>query len=352
MQRRKFVQTAALASLATPTILSAKTRKKTRLKMATSWPATMPILQTTAKYFADSVKAMTNGALDIKIYPAGTLVPPLGVFDAVSAGQIDLYHSATYYWSGKNPAFSIFAGTPFGLTDNEMAAWMRFGKGLDLWRDVAGKYNLYPLLGGNTGMQMGGWFRKPINSLKDLKGLKMRIPGMGADILSKLGVSTVMMAGGEIYLALERNVIDASEWVSPALDLNVGFYKVAKYYYTGWHEPASTAEFVFNAKKFASLPKEFQAILEVASQDANARMTAEAQAKNAVAMKKLLKEGVEVRTFPKDVVSAAKKAMTQVIKEHSAKSKDFARVWKNYSEFLEVQKDWTKIGLLRYLEIR
>ncbi len=350
MKRRDFLKGAALGSVALPSALAAKSGMT--LKMATSWPARMPILQTTADYFADRVAQMTNGELKIKIYPANTLVPALGVFDAVSAGQIDLYHSGTYYWTGKNSAFSIFAGTPFGMVDNEIAAWMRFGGGLDLWRDVAAQYNLYPLLGGNTGMQMGGWFRKPVNSLKDLKGLKMRIPGLGAEILTKLGVNTVMMAGGEIYLALERNVIDASEWVSPALDLSVGFHKVAKYYYTSWHEPASTAEFVFNKKLWDSLPKDFKAVLEVASFDANARMSAEAQAKNAVALKELIKLGVEIKTFPKDVVEAAKVAMADVVKEHSAKNKDFVRVWKSYSSFLEEQKDWTKTGFLRYLEIR
>lgn len=352
MKRRGFLKAAAAATVASPAILTAKTSKKIRLKMATSWPPNMPILQTTAEYFVKQVKEMTNGELDIKIYPAGSLVPALGVFDAVSNGQIDLFHSATYYWSGKNTAFSIFAGTPFGLSDNEMLAWMRFGDGLKLWREVGAKYNLYPLLGGNTGMQMGGWFRKPIDSLKDLKGLKMRIPGLGAEILAKLGVTTTMMAGGEIYLALEKNVIDASEWVSPALDLSVGFHKVAKYYYTSWHEPASTAEFVFNKKVWDGLPKHLQAAVESASFDANSRMTAEAQAKNAPAMIKLLELGVDVRTFPKDVVDAAKLAMKDVVAEHAKKNKDFAKVWKNYSDFLEIQRSWTELGLKRYLDIR
>lgn len=352
MKRREFIQKAALATAAIPAVASASSGKKIRLKMATSWPASMPILQSTADYFAKRVGEMSGGAMEIKIYHAGSLVPPLGVFDAVSAGQIDLYHSATYYWSGKNSAFSVFAGTPFGMVDNEMLAWMRFGGGLELWRELGAKYNVYPLLGGNTGIQMGGWFKKPVEKLADLKGLKMRIPGLGAQILSKLGVNTVMMAGGEIYLALERNVIDASEWVAPALDLSVGFHKVAKYYYTAWHEPASTAEFVFNTKSWAGLPPEYQAIIEVASQDANVRMTAESQARNAPAMRDLLKQGVEVKTFPADVMAACKKALGEVVVEESAKNPDFKKAWESYSSFLEEQKDWTKLGLGRYLETR
>lgn len=352
MKRRDFIKSAAIAGVALPLAAEASSGKKIRLKMATSWPANMPILQSTADYFAKRVKEMSGGNLDIKIYHANSLVPALGVFDAVSAGQIDLYHSATYYWSGKNSAFSIFAGTPFGMVDNELLAWMRFGGGLELWRELGAKYNVYPLLGGNTGIQMGGWFKKPVEKLEDLQGLKMRIPGLGAQILAKLGVNTVMMPGGEIYLALERNVLDASEWVAPSLDVSVGFYKVAKYYYTSWHEPASTAEFVFNAKTWAGLPAEYQAILEVAAQDANVRMSAEAQAKNAPAMRELLQKGVEVRTFPEEIIKACKKALDEVVAEESAKNPDFAKAWKSYASFLEEQKEWTKLGMARYLEIR
>ncbi len=351
-KRRDFIKGAALAgagAVFVPTILSAK---KTRLKMATSWAANTPILQEGADYFAQTLKTLSNGDIDIKIYPAGTLVPALGVFDAVSAGQIDIYHSATYYWSGKNSAFNVYAGVPFGMIDTEMNAWMRFGGGLELWRKLAARYNLYPLLGGNTGIQMGGWFRKPINSLKDIDGLKMRMPGLGAKVLTKLGASTPMLPGGEIFLALERGVIDATEWVSPALDISTGFQKIAKYYYTGWHEPASTAEIVFNKKIWDSLSKEQQMLIQVVSDDMNTRMTAMFQAQNATALNKLIEQGVEVKTLPQDVLEAFNKTFKEVIEEEIASNKDFKEAWESYNNFFKGQKEWSKVGIEQYLQNR
>jgi len=201
--------------------------KKTVINLATSWPAHFPIMGTGVEKFAQRVKDVSGGSLEIKIYPKNVLVPALAVFDACSSGQIDAFHSGPYYWKGKNSAFSLFSGIPFGFTAEEINSWMLFGDGLSLWREQYAKYNLYPLLGGNTNIQMGGWFKKPINSLEDIQGLKMRIPGLGGEVFSKMGVNPVLLPAGEIYTSLERGVIDTTEWVGPALDIKMGFYKVA-----------------------------------------------------------------------------------------------------------------------------
>lgn len=345
--RRRALKSLVLASSAVPGMLYAASNK-VKLKMATSWAPNTPFLHDAADYFAKTLKSASNGAIDIKIYPAGSLVPALGVFDAVSAGQIDLYHSATYYWYGKNSAFSVFGGTPFGLTDLEMNAWMRFGDGLKLWRELAAKYNLYPLLGGNTGYQMGGWFKKPINSVEDLQGLKIRMPGLAGQILTKLGASTPLMAGGEIYLALERGVIDATDWVAPALDISTGFHKIAKYYYTGWQEPASGTGFVFNINVWNNLSSEHKALAVAVSNDTNIRMAAAFQAQNPIALKKLVQEGAEVKRMPKSILDVAKKAFLEVVNEESSKNPDFKKAWESYSGFLNEQKEYSSLTLGHY----
>jgi len=206
--------------------------KKVTLKLATSWPAHFPIMGTGVEKFVKNVYNASGGTLEIKLYPKNTLVPALAVFDATSAGDVDIFHSGPYYWKGKNTAFSLFSGTPFGFTFEEINSWMLYGGGYELWRELYAKYDLYPMMGGNTNVQMGGWFRKPINSLQGLQGLKMRIPGLGGDVMSKLGVNPILLPAGDIYSSLERSSIDATEWVGPSLDLKMGYYKVAKYYYT------------------------------------------------------------------------------------------------------------------------
>lgn len=355
MDRRDFIKKGALVGAVGATMPSsafASENKKVRLKMVTSWPANYPILQTNVDFFARRVKEVSGGRIEIKVYPKDSLVPALGVFDATSGGQVDLYHSATYYWNGKNSAFSVIAGIPFGMTDTEWQAWIYFGGGLEIWREIAAKYNLYPLPGGNTGAQMGGWFKKEISSLKDLKGLKMRIPGIGSAVLSKLGVNTILIPGGEIFVSLEKNVIDATEWVGPALDINMGFSKIAKYYYTGWHEPASNTEIVFNLKKWDKLPDEYKAIIEVCANEMNSRMMYEFQSENAKALEKLAKENIEVRTLPEDVIEAAKVALKEIMSENSKKNSDFQKAYASYEEFMKKQKKWSEIGLVRYLDVR
>lgn len=331
---------------------SSKNQKKVTLKLATSWPANFPIMGEGVDRFAEQVKIASGGTLIIKVYPKETLVPALAVFDAASAGEIDIFHSGPYYWKGKNSAFALFSGTPFGLTSEEITSWMLFGGGMDFWREMYAKHNLYPLLGGNTNVQMGGWFRKPIRSLADVKGLKMRIPGIGGEVFSRLGANPVLLAAGEIYPALERGVIDASEWVGPALDMQMGFHKVAKYYYSGWHEPGSVLELTFNKQTWDRLSPEHQKIVQLASDEMNHRMMIEFHAKNIIALKELKKLGVVIGEFPKDVNEAAKKALDDYLNEESAKNPDFKRVWLSMKEYTADSREWSKTGLGSYLKTR
>ena len=326
--------------------------KKTVIKLATSWPAHFPIMGTGIEKFAQRVKDISGGSLEIKIYPKNVLVPALAVFDACSSGQIDAFHSGPYYWKGKNSAFALFSGMPFGFTAEEINSWMLFGGGMDLWREEYAKYNLHPFLGGNTNIQMGGWFRKPIHSLADMQGLKMRIPGLGGEVFSRMGVNPILLPAGEIYTSLERGVIDATEWVGPALDIKMGFYKVAPYYYSGWHEPGSVLELTFNKHLWSKLAFEHQSMIEVASSELNANMATEFHAKNIQALQELKKLNVTLAAFPDDVTNAGKKALVKVVQELSAKNSDFANVYKSISSYLTLSKEWSDVSLRYFLNIR
>ncbi len=356
-KRRDFLKKGALAAagatVSASTLFGANINRnrKIRIKLATSWPANFPIMGTGVERFAKRVKELSGGSIKIKVFPKNVLVPALSVFDACSAGSIDAFHSGPYYWKGKNEAFSLFSGFPFGMVAQELNSWFDFGGGMDLWREMYAKYNLVPFKGGNTTTQMGGWFRKEIKSLKDLKGLKMRIPGLGGEVLAKLGVSPTLLPAGEIYVALERGTIDATEWVGPALDIKMGFQKVAKYYYKGWHEPGSVLELTFNKKKFEKMSKEQQLIIETAANEMNARMAAEFQYENSKALKNLPKD-VKIMQWPEEIVKAAKKALLEVAEEKSKQSADFKKVWESAYSFLELTKPWTDTGLKSYLEIR
>ncbi len=377
MNRRKFLTTTALAtsSLAISACndsnrqaidyskhpqkhsLDAKNvninkNKKIVIKLATSWPAHFPIMGTGVEQFAQRLKDVSGGSLEVKVYPKNVLIPALAVFDAASSGQIDAFHSGPYYWKGKNSAFSLYSGFPFGFTAEEINAWMLYGGGYELWREQYAKYNLYPFMGGNTNIQMGGWFTKPIKSLKDLQGLKMRIPGLGGEVFSKLGVNPILLPAGEIYTSLERGVIDATEWVGPALDIKMGFYKVAPYYYSGWHEPGSILELTFNKQFWNKLSFEHQVMVEMATNELNSNMTYEFYAKNIVALEKLQTLGVKLSIFPDDVVAKGKLALQEVLRELSAKNEDFKVVNASVSRFLRLSKQWTEIGLKQFLNVR
>ena len=325
--------------------------KTTKLKLATSWPAHFPIMGTGVDNFAKRCRELSGGTLEIKVYPKNILVPAMQVFDSASANQLDAFHSGVYYWKGKNSAFSIFGGMPLGLTSEEMMTWLRFGGGMELWRELYAKFNLYPLVGGSTGPQMGGWFKKEINSLSDLKGLKMRIPGPGGEVMKKLGVNPILLPAGEIFTALDRGTIDATEWVGPALDRMMGFDKAARYYYTGWHEPGSILEITFNKARWEKLSKEHQAIITSASEEMTSIMVQEFRYKNAKALQELPKD-IEIKDFPKEIMEKAKIALDEVLATEAKKSEDFKRVLKSYNEFVKLNKPWNDISTKHILEIR
>ncbi|MEW6429727.1 MAG: TRAP transporter substrate-binding protein, partial [Thermodesulfobacteriota bacterium] len=260
MDRRNFLKTsatglAAMAAMGPPRRAGAGDRF--RWRMVTAWPPGFPVLQTGAERFAKRVGELSSGRLTIQVFAGGELVPPLGVFDAVSGGAAQCGHSAAYYWAGKSVASQWFTSVPFGLNAQGMNSWLLSGGGLQLWEEIYAPFQLVPRPCGNTGVQMGGWFNREIRTLDDFKGLKMRIPGLGGKVLARAGGSVVLLPAAEIYTSLERGVIDASEWVGPAHDLRMGFHKVAKYYYgPGWHEPGSVLEVIFNKKAWEELPPE------------------------------------------------------------------------------------------------
>ncbi len=326
--------------------------RKIRVNLATSWPANFPIMGEGIERFAKRVETISQGSIKIKVHPKNILVPALGVFDAASMGAIDAYHSASYYYKGKNEAFNLFTGFPFGLTAVEMNSWLDFGGGIELWRELYEKYNLVPFKGGNTSIQMGGWFKKEISSLDDLKGLKMRIPGLGGEVFSKLGVKPTLLPAGEIFVALERNMLDATEWLGPSLDLKMGFAKVAKYYYTGWHEPGSMLSLVFNKKKFNKFSDEQKMMIEVASEEMNSYMASQFQYENSKSLREIEKLKVKISSFPDSIMKAAKQAMIEIAQEKSKKSEDFKRVWQSAYSFLEENRRWSDIGTKAYLEVR
>ena len=325
--------------------------KKVTLKLATSWPAHFPIMGTGVDNFAKRCFELSGGSLEIKVYPKNILVPALQVFDATSSAQIDAFHSGVYYWKGKNSAFSIFGGMPLGLTSEEMITWMKFGGGYKLWREMYAKFNLYPLIGGTTGPQMGGWFKKEIKSLSDLKGLKMRIPGLGGEVMARLGVNPVLLPAGEIYTSLERGTIDATEWVGPALDSMMGFGKTAPYYYKGWHEPGSILEITFNKARWEKLSDEHRAIITCASEEMTSSMLQEFRYENAKALKDL-SSSVQIKTFPKDMMTKAKEVLDDILVEESGKNSDFASALKSYKEFSSLNKPWDDISTKHFLDTR
>ena len=357
MDRRSFLKKASLVSgaaaastLAAPAIA----QDKRTLKMVTTWPKNFPGLGTGAQRVADRITAMTDGRLTVKLYSAGELVPPFESFDAVSTGTADMYHAAEYYWQGKHKAFAFFTTVPMGLTCAELDAWINVGGGQQLWDELAAQFNIKPFMAGNTGVQMGGWFNKEINSLEDLKGLKMRMPGIGAEVLRRLGATAVNTPGGEIFPALQSGAIDATEWVGPWNDLAFGFYKIAKfYYYPGFHEPGSGLSCGVNLEVFNSLSKADQAIVQNACMAENNYMYSEFNANNGKSLETLLnKHNVDLKKFPDEVFDAIGKTAEEVVAEIGA-SDDFSkRVYDSYVKARKDVGDWTRIADHTYAAAR
>lgn len=324
-----------------------------RWRMVTTWPKNFPGLGTTAETFADYVNAMSDGRLQVHVYGANEIVPAMGVFDAVSSGSVEMGHGGAYYWRGKAPAAQFFTTIPFGMNAQEMNGWLHHGGGLELWREVYAPFNLIPFAGGNTGIQMAGWFNREINRIEDLRGLKMRIPGMAGDVFNRAGGTSVNIPGGELYTALQTGVIDAAEWVGPENDLAFGFHQVAKYYYyPGWQEPGSTLELIVNKQAFESLPTDLQAIVTVAARAANQDMLDRYTARNNAALNELAEKGVEVRRLPDEVLQHLHDISMQLYAEQAAQDPMFKKVYDSYQAFLQMATEYHKVSEHTYYDVR
>ncbi len=351
MKRRQFLKAAGLGAAATaiakPAIAQSTPTIKWRL--AASWPKSLDTLigacETLSKYVAEA----TDNKFQIQAFAAGEIVPALQVLDAAQNGTVEMCHTATYYYIGKDPTWALFCAVPFGLNTRQQNAWFYDGDGMKLMNEFGKKYNVYSLVGGNTGAQMGGWFRKEIKTVDDLKGLKMRIGGWAGKTLQKLGVVPQQIAGGEIYPALEKGTIDATEWVGPYDDEKLGFHKVAPYYYyPGWWEGGTAQHFMINLAKWNELPKNYQAIVAAAAGFANVEETGRYDARNPAALKRLVAAGTHLRPFPQPIMEACLTASNEVNAETSASNADYKKVWESVHAFRNDEYLWWQVAEYSY----
>ena len=363
LQRRDFIKTASIAAAAAgtgalvscanedknkdvPAINSSKTYE---WKMVTSWPPQFPILGEYAANTAKWIEQMSAGRIKIQVYGGGELVPALEVFDAVSQGAAEMGHSASYYWAGKSPASQLFASVPFGMNTRQLNAWLYHGGGLELWEELYAQFDLIPFPCGNTGGHMGGWFNREINSVDDLKGLKIRMPGLGGKAITKAGATSVLSPGGELYTNLERGVIDALEWICPYHDYLMGFHKIADYYYyPGWHEPTATIELMVNKSAYEDLPGDLKQIIKIAAGAANTMMLAAFEAKNAEYYIKMKQENVEFREYPEEVLNRLKLLTKKVINEMNEDDPMSRKVYESYEKFHKEIGGWSAISERNY----
>ncbi|WP_123399359.1 TRAP transporter substrate-binding protein [Inmirania thermothiophila] len=355
MKRRDFIKKVGAGTVAAGAAITGApavhAAKRVRWRMATSWPKALDTIYGGAQTVADRVKAMSGGRFEIIPYAGGELVGGLEVFDAVSRGTVEAGHTASYYYIGKHPAFQFDTTVPFGLNYRQQNAWLYNGGGLELMRKLYAEFNIINFPAGNTGVQMGGWFRREVNTVDDLRGLKMRIPGFGGKVMARLGVTVQVLAGGDIYPALERGVIDATEWVGPYDDEKLGFYKVAKYYYyPGWWEPAPTLSVYVNTKAWEGLPKEYQEMLVTACAQANLDMQVDYDAKNPAALKRLLDKGVQLRPYSKEILAAAKREADGLLEELAGKDARFKEILENWNKFRADSNRWFSTAELGFGE--
>jgi TRAP-type mannitol/chloroaromatic compound transport system substrate-binding protein len=351
MERRSFLKKAgaglAAGAVAMPAV--AQNAPTIKWRLASSFPKSLDTIYGAAEVFAKRVAEATGGKFQVQVFAGGELVPGLQAMDAAKEGTVECCHTASYYYVGKDPTFAFDCAIPFGMNNRQVDAWYRVGNGLKLMREFFGTHNLVNFPCGNTGVQMGGWFRKEIKMVKDLEGLKMRIGGFAGQVISKLGAVPQQIAGGDIYPALEKGTIDAAEWVGPYDDQKLGFNKVAKYYYyPGWWEGGPQLSLLVNKKAWDSLPKEYQAIVQIAAADAHVEMMADYDGKNPMALKQLIAGGAQLRPFPKDVMEACHKAALQLYDETSAKNPAFKKVYEDYRKFLSDSNLWFRVAEASY----
>ena len=323
-------------------------------KLVTTWPPNFPGLGTGVNRLVEMIDRASGGRLKIKVYAAGELVPPFEVFDTVRGGTAEMGHGSAYYWKGKTEAAQFFTAIPFGMTAMELNGWFYNGGGLELYRELYAPFDLVPFPAGNTGVQMGGWFNREINGLEDLKGLKMRIPGLGGEVLRRAGGTPVNLPGAEIFTALQTGSIDATEWIGPYNDLAFGLHKAARfYYYPGWQEPGPSLECIVNRQAFDSLPEDLKAVVEIACSATNDQMTAEFVARNAQALAQLRSEGeIEIRSFPPEVLDELSFLSDAVIQELVDRDAQAARVYESFSAYRDMVTDWSNISERAMLNTR
>jgi TRAP-type mannitol/chloroaromatic compound transport system substrate-binding protein len=328
--------------------------------MVTTWPPNFPGVGMGAVRFTRWLERASGGRLKVKVYAAGELVPAFEVFDAVSQGSAEMGHGAAYYWKGKTEASQYFTAIPFGMSAMEMNGWLKYGGGLELYRELYDQFDLVPFPAGNTGVQAGGWFRKEINSLADLEGLKMRIPGLGGEALRKAGGTPVTLPGSEIFTALQTGSIDATEWIGPYNDVAFGLHKARRsadeplyYYYPGWQEPGPVLECILNKGAWESLPDDLQAIVELACAALNDDLTAEYTARNAQALAELKKDSaVEIRRFPDDVLAGLREYTDQAVAEMIERDPSVRKIHDSFTSFRESVADWTAMSEKAMLDLR
>ena len=342
--KRRDVLTAGLAlaagsTLAAPAI--AQTQPSIRWRLTSSFPKSLETIYGGGEFFADRVSKLTDGKFNIRVFAAGDLVPAFQALDAVQQGTVELCHTATYYYVGKDLTFGFGTALPFGLTTRQQNAWMYHAGGIDTLNAFFKDYGVIAFPAGNTGAQMGGWFRNPVNTLADFKGLKMRIPGLGGQVMARIGAVPQALPGGDIYPALERGAIDATEWVGPYDDEKLGFYKIAKnYYYPGWWEPCSMYHVMVNQAKWDSLPKQYQEAVISAAREANIDMVAEYDAKNRLALQRLKAAGVQFHKYSDDIMRGSYKAATELYEDEAAKNAKFKAVYEPWKKFRGEEAQW------------
>jgi len=347
MERRSFLKKAAVgvpvAAVAAPSL--AQSQPTLNWRLASSFPKSLDTLFGTAEVFVRRVSQLTGGKLNIRPFAGGEIVPPLQVLDAVQAGTVEMGHTAPYYYFGKDPTFAFDCAVPFGMSSRMQTAWFERGGGRELLREFYRDYGVINFLGGNTGAQMGGWFRKEIKSVKDLQGLKMRISAFAGRVLQPLGVVPQQLAGSDIYPALEKGSLDAVEWTTPYDDEKLGFQKVAPYYYApGWWEAGAQLSFYVGIKEWEKLPQEYRYAIEAASAEAHIVMQAEYDVRNPPALARLIKNGAKLRFFPKSVLDASYKSAVQTMEEEAAKNAKFKKIYDAYNRFQRDQNQWFSVA--------
>ncbi len=342
MDRRSLIKNAGIAGVLAAGIAPAvHAQAAVRWRLSSSFPKALDTIYGGAETFAAQVKAMSGGKFEISVHAGGEITPPFGVVDAVQQGSVEMAHTAPYYFFGKNEAFALGCAIPFGLNSRQMTAWVYEGNGFKLMREFYAKYNIVHFAGGNTGAQMGGWYRKEIKSLADIKGMKMRIGGFGGKVLERIGGVPTNIPGGEIYQALEKGTIDAAEWVGPYDDQKLGFNKVAPhYYYPGWWEGGPQLDFYINDKAFNSLSAEYKAIVEAAASYAHVDMQAKYDGRNPTALKQLVGAGTKLHPFPNDVLNAAFKEAMALYDELNGKNPEWKKIYADYSKFRADSNLW------------